>query len=100
MMGFCPFARERGGLFFFPCQLGRALEEIAICASPLKNRNFLSHVEQSRRSFFLSIIIGCAAAYNCASPLNFFKVIERRLFIDIVSQGKSINIVFLCKIYT
>jgi hypothetical protein len=57
------------------------------------------HVEQKRHSFFMSIIIGHAAACSCAPPLKFFKVTERRFFIDIVSQGKSIDIVFLHKIY-
>jgi hypothetical protein len=32
--------------------------------------------------------------------LKFFKVTERRFVIDIISQGKSTDIVFLRKIYT
>jgi hypothetical protein len=32
-------------------------------------------------------------------PVKIFKVTERKFFIDIVSQGKNIYIVFLRKIY-
>jgi hypothetical protein len=58
------------------------------------------HVEQNRRLFFLSIIIGRAAACSCAPLLKFFKDTTTRFSIDIVSQSKSIEILFLHKIYS